>query len=133
MHTIPTSGFLPKALTVCAPGEKHEFWLLIITVFLKRKGNETDLFRGINRRIKIFFTVLNIIRPSYLFMSCSLNENLRGTLNLIENLNRDFPDLRVGLGGAALNHLSEDVQMKLSRVLIGDTLSDWEKWLKSEG
>ncbi|WP_242485396.1 MerR family transcriptional regulator [Peribacillus sp. TH27] len=129
MHMIPTNEFLPKALTVCAPGEKHEFGLLIFTIFLKRKGYET-VYLGESIADKDLFTVLKIIRPSYLFMSCSLNENLVGTLRLVEELSRDFPDLKVGLGGEALNHVSDEIRTSFSRVLIGGSQSDWEEWLK---
>ncbi|MDM5211858.1 MerR family transcriptional regulator [Peribacillus sp. NJ4] len=129
MHTIPTNGFLPKALTVCAPGEKHEFGLLVFTIFLKRKGYET-IYLGESIADKDLFTVLNIIRPSYLFMSCSLKENLDGTFRLVEELMKDFPDLKVGLGGAALSLISEENRTAFSGVLMGDTQSKWEEWLK---
>ncbi|WP_148358741.1 MerR family transcriptional regulator [Peribacillus simplex] len=129
MHTIPTNGFLPKALTVCAPGEKHEFGLLVFTIFLKRKGYET-IYLGESIADKDLFTVLNIIKPSYLFMSCSLKENLEGTFRLVEALIKDFPDLKVGLGGAALSLISEENRTAFSGVLMGDTQSKWEEWLK---
>ncbi|WP_407406955.1 MerR family transcriptional regulator [Peribacillus sp.] len=129
MHTIPTSGLLPKALTVCAPGEKHEFGLLIFTIFLKRKGYET-VYLGESIANEDLFTVLNIIKPSYLFMSCSLSENLPGTLKLIDELWQEFPDLKIGLGGEALNHLSDDDRNKFKHVFIGGLQSDWDKWLK---
>ncbi|MGE7759422.1 MerR family transcriptional regulator [Peribacillus sp. NPDC097895] len=130
MHTIPTNGFLPKALTVCAPGEKHEFGLLIFTIFLKRKGYET-VYLGESIADKDLFTVLNIIKPSYLFMSVSLEENLEGTFSLVEALKKDFPDLKVGLGGAALSLISEERNITFSEVLMGDKQSEWEEWLKS--
>ncbi|GAB6256017.1 MerR family transcriptional regulator [Peribacillus sp. N1] len=129
MHAIPTNGFLPKALTVCAPGEKHEFGLLVFTIFLKRKGYET-IYLGESIADKDLFTVLNIIKPSYLFMSCSLKENLDGTFMLLESLIKDFPDLKVGLGGAALSDISEENRTAFSGVLMGDTQSKWEEWLK---
>ncbi|MGG4265274.1 MerR family transcriptional regulator [Peribacillus simplex] len=129
MYTIPTNGFLPKALTVCAPGEKHEFGLLVFTVFLKHKGYET-IYLGESIADKDLFTVLKIIRPSYLFMSCSLKENLDGTFKLVEALTKDFPDLKVGLGGAALSLISAEIHTVFSEVLMGDTQSEWEEWLK---
>ncbi|CAH0182746.1 HTH-type transcriptional repressor CarH [Peribacillus sp. Bi96] len=130
MHTIPTNGYLPKALTVCAPGEKHEFGLLIFTIFLKRKGYET-VYLGESIADKDLFTVLNIIKPSYLFMSVSLEENLEGTFSLVEALKKEFPDLKVGLGGAALSLISEERHITFSGVLMGDKQSEWEEWLKS--
>lgn len=129
MHTIPTNGLLPKALTVCAPGEKHEFGLLIFTIFLKRKGYET-IYLGESIADEDLLIVLNIIKPAYLFMSCSLSENLPGTLKLIDELSQKFPDLKVGLGGEALNHMSEDNRTKFNHVLIGGLQADWSKWLK---
>ncbi|AOH55549.1 MerR family transcriptional regulator [Peribacillus muralis] len=129
MHTIPTSGFLPKALAVCAPGEKHEFGLLIFTIFLKRKGYET-IYLGESIADNDLLIVLNIIKPRYLFMSCSMQANLEATLELIEALKKDFPDLKVGLGGAALSFISEEEREDLCGIMIGETQSDWEEWLK---
>ncbi|PJN89979.1 MerR family transcriptional regulator [Bacillus sp. mrc49] len=128
MHTIPTNGFLPKALAVCAPGEKHEFGLLIFTIFLKRKGYET-IYLGESIADKDLFKVLNIIKPRYLFMSCSQQENLEATLELVEALKSDFPDLKIGLGGAALSLIPEEMRAAFCGVLMGDTQSDWEEWL----
>lgn len=129
MHTIPTSELLPKALTVCAPGEKHEFGLLIFTIFLKRKGYET-VYLGGSVADNDLFIVLDIIKPSFLFMSCSLSENLEKTLKLIENLGISFPDLKIGLGGNAIDCLSEENRTKFSQVLMSATQSDWENWLR---
>ncbi|WP_340371664.1 MerR family transcriptional regulator [Peribacillus sp. FSL E2-0218] len=128
MHTIPTNGFLPKALAVCAPGEKHEFGLLIFTIFLKRKGYET-IYLGESVADKDLFKVLNIIKPRYLFMSCSQQENLEATLKLVEALKSDFPDLKIGLGGAALSLIPEETRAAFCGVLMGDTQSEWEEWL----
>ncbi|WP_057914343.1 MerR family transcriptional regulator [Peribacillus muralis] len=129
MHTIPTNGFLPKALTVCAPGEKHEFGLLIFTIFLKRKGYET-IYLGESIADNDLFAVLEIIKPRYLFMSCSLQQNLEATLQLVEALKSRFPDVKVGVGGAALSLLSEEKREALCDVVMGETQADWEKWLK---
>ncbi|WP_285766258.1 MerR family transcriptional regulator [Peribacillus sp. SI8-4] len=129
MHTIPTNGFLPKALAVCAPGEKHEFGLLIFTIFLKQRGYET-VYLGESIADNDLFTVLDIIKPRYLFMSCSLQENIDATLKLVEALKSDFPEVKVGLGGAALSLITEDKQTDFSGVLMGDTQSEWEEWLK---
>ncbi|MFD9626805.1 MerR family transcriptional regulator [Peribacillus muralis] len=129
MHTIPTNGFLPKALTVCAPGEKHEFGLLIFTIFLKRKGYET-IYLGESIADNDLFAVLDIIKPRYLFMSCSLQQNLEATLQLVEALKSRFPDVKVGVGGAALSFLSEEKREALCDVAMGETQADWEKWLK---
>ncbi|KWW11371.1 MerR family transcriptional regulator [Peribacillus simplex] len=128
MHTIPTNGFLPKALAVCAPGEKHEFGLLIFTIFLKRKGYET-IYLGESVADKDLFKVLNIIKPRYLFMSCSQQENLEATLKLVEALKSDIPDLKIGLGGAALSLIPEETRAAFCGVLMGDTQSEWEEWL----
>ncbi|MCK1991349.1 MerR family transcriptional regulator [Peribacillus muralis] len=129
MHTIPTNGFLPKALTVCAPGEKHEFGLLIFTIFLKRKGYET-IYLGESIADNDLFAVLDIIKPRYLFMSCSLQQNLEATLQLVEALKSRFLDVKVGVGGAALSLLSEEKREALCDVVMGETQADWEKWLK---
>lgn len=96
---------------------------------MKRKGYET-IYLGESIADKDLFTVLNIIKPSYLFMSCSLKENLGGTFKLVEALIKDFPDLKVGLGGAALSLISEEDRTAFSGVLMGDTQSKWEEWLK---
>ena len=128
MHTIPTGNFMPKALAVCAPGEKHELGLLIFTIFLKRKGYET-IYLGESVASDDLLTVIDIVKPSYLFMSCSLKEHLPETYELIDRLRKNSPDLKIGLGGGALADVPEDIERKYKDVMMGSSQLEWERWL----
>ncbi|MFD0048559.1 MerR family transcriptional regulator [Actinomycetes bacterium NPDC127524] len=128
MHTLPVNSMLPKVITVCAPGEWHEFGLLIFSLFLKRKGYQT-VYLGPSIAEKDLFVVLDIIKPKGLFFSCTMTDCLNPALGLIGELKKQFPDLAVGIGGAAVDASSPAVLKKYKDCLVGNSRAEWENWL----
>jgi MerR family transcriptional regulator, light-induced transcriptional regulator len=130
--SIPAEGFLPKALLVCGPNEKHELGLLIFALFLKRKGYDV-VYLGQSIAGGDIDSVIGEIEPAYVFMSCTLKENIRMTVRLAESLQNQFLDLKIGLGGYACDRLSDLEKKRIQPFLLGNSRSAWEQWLQSSG
>lgn len=123
------NSFLPKAVAVCGPGEKHELGLLIFTMFLRRKGFEV-IFLGTSIAENDIEIVLDSVNPKFLFLSCTLEKNRVPTLNLADDIYRKHSDLFIGLGGTAIDSLPPQIQHKYKDSIVGISRAEWEKWLK---
>ncbi|RWZ60239.1 MerR family transcriptional regulator [Halobacillus fulvus] len=129
--SIPTDGMLPKALLVCGPNERHELGLLIFALFLKRKGYDV-VYLGQSIAGGDIDIVIEEIEPTYMFMSCTLKKNIPITVRLAESLQKQFPDLRIGLGGYAYDRLSELDKKRIEPFIVGNSKKDWEEWLQAK-
>ncbi|KMJ59785.1 MerR family transcriptional regulator [Bacillus sp. LL01] len=129
LHGLPVNGFLPKTVSVCGPGESHELGLLIYTLFVRRKGFET-IYLGTSIADDDIHIVLKEIQPKFLFLSCTLSINLPKTLEMVTGLKRQYPELIIGLGGNAVDKMPENKKQEFHDHLIGNTMKDWEDWLK---
>ncbi|SFF62245.1 DNA-binding transcriptional regulator, MerR family [Halobacillus alkaliphilus] len=126
--SIPSDSMLPKALLVCGPNERHELGLLIFALYMKRKGYDV-IYLGQSIAGGDIDIVIDEIEPSYMFMSCTLKKNVPITVSLAESLQKQFPELKIGLGGLAYDRLSELDKKRMEPFLVGNTKKDWEAWL----
>ncbi|MCA1009493.1 MerR family transcriptional regulator [Halobacillus halophilus] len=126
--SIPSDAMLPKVLLVCGPNERHELGLLIFALYMKRKGYDV-IYLGQSIAGGDIDIVIDEIEPTYMFMSCTLKKNIPITVSLAESLQKQFPELRIGLGGLAYDRLSELDKKRMEPFLVGNTKKDWEAWL----
>ncbi|MGD6815726.1 MerR family transcriptional regulator [Metabacillus sp. 84] len=131
LHTLPVNGLLPKAVAVCGPGEWHEMGLLIFTLFLRRRGFEV-IYLGSSIADSDLPVVLDEVHPKFLFMSCTLQDNIDKTLKAVDELNERFPELQVGLGGGAFMDMEEERKRLYQNALLGASNHEWEIWLKEK-
>ncbi|MEH7441728.1 MerR family transcriptional regulator [Bacillus sp. JJ1122] len=128
-NSFPHSSFLPKAVAVCGPGEKHELGLLIFTMYLRRKGFEV-VFLGTSIAEHDLEVVLDKVRPKFLFLSCTLEENRSAVLKLADEIGGNYPALHIGLGGIAIDSIQFQQRQLYKENIVGMTRMEWEKWLK---
>lgn len=128
-NSFPHNSFLPKSIAVCGPGERHELGLLIYTMYLRRKGFEV-VFLGTSLADNDLEVVMEKVKPKFLFLSCTLDENREATLNLAGEINETYPDLIIGLGGIAIDTMPLEQQKEYQELIVGMTRAEWEKWLK---
>ncbi|MBT2682061.1 MerR family transcriptional regulator [Bacillus sp. ISL-37] len=128
-NSFPHNSFLPKSIAVCGPGERHELGLLIYTLYLRRKGFEV-VFLGTSLAENDLEVVVEKVKPKFLFLSCTLDENREATLKLAEEINKSYPDLIIGLGGIAIDSMPLEQQEEYQENIVGMTRAEWEKWLK---
>jgi MerR family transcriptional regulator, light-induced transcriptional regulator len=130
MQTFPHNGILPKVVAVCGPGEMHELGLLIFTVYVRRKGFEV-IYLGSSIKEEDIEVVIDTVKPRFLFLSCTMRENIDQTLGIIDQLQKENGFLHVGVGGLAVNSLPVHIKDKYQNHLVGSTKEDWDTWLKS--
>ncbi|SFA98179.1 MULTISPECIES: MerR family transcriptional regulator [unclassified Bacillus (in: firmicutes)] len=129
LHTIPHNALLPKALAVCGPGEWHEIGLLIFTLFLRRKGFDV-VYLGASIDDDDMREAVDIIKPKFLFLSCTMKDNVEGTIKLAKQFASTNKELEIGLGGHAIDNLDDRVKKEVDHMIVGRLQKDWEKWLK---
>lgn len=128
-NSFPSSPFLPKAVAVCGPGERHELGLLIFSIYLRRKGFEV-VFLGTSVAENDLEMVLDEVQPKFLFLSSTINENVQSTLLLAEKISHQFPDLSIGLGGTAIDSLLLEDKQTYKEFIVGQSRKEWDEWLK---
>lgn len=128
-NSFPHSSFLPKAVAVCGPGERHELGLLMFTMFLRRKGFEV-IFLGTSVAEHDIEAVLDQVNPKFLFLSCTLEQNVEAVLKLADEIGGNYSDLFIGLGGIAIDSMPYQQRQKYKENIVGMTRLEWEKWLK---
>ncbi len=130
LHSFPQNPMMPKAIAVCGPGEWHELGLLIFTLFLRRRGFEV-IYLGASIAEKDIDEVIKIVNPKFFFFSCTMKENVSATLQLTENLVKNYGNIHIGLGGFAFDTISEKEKVKYHEHILGSSRNEWESWLKS--
>ncbi|MDG5470669.1 MerR family transcriptional regulator [Jeotgalibacillus sp. ET6] len=131
MHSFPHNELLPKVVAVCAPGEWHELGLLIFTLYVRRKGFEV-IYLGASIKKGDIEVVLDTVNPKFLFLSCTLQENLEAAFELINRLSANRPELFVGIGGHAVDFLSQKDQLTYENHLVGRSKEEWDNWLSTK-
>lgn len=129
-HHLETDPLLPKVVAICGPNERHELGLFIFTLFLRRKGYEV-IYLGTGIPVKDLQLVVTEVQPKYLFLSCTLEQNLSETLSVIEEMKVLDKDMHIGLGGNGTKYLSKRKKEQYQKHLVGFLKDDWEEWLKS--
>jgi MerR family transcriptional regulator, light-induced transcriptional regulator len=130
-NMIPRNGVLPKTVSVCGPDEWHEFGLLIFTLYLRQKGFDT-VYLGASIAENDIDIIINEVNPKFLFLSCTLQRNLKKSLALIDRLIKKYPSLTIGVGGNAFEHLEEEIKRHYASYIVGQSRDEWEKWLENK-
>lgn len=129
LHTLPVNGLLPKVVSVCGPGELHELGLLIFTLYLRRKGFEV-IYLGTSIAEGDIDSVLEEVKPRFLFFSCTMKENVAKTVDTVNELSKKYEKLIIGLGGTGFNIAPKVKQENYETLFVGDTKNQWDEWLK---
>ncbi|WP_456274203.1 MerR family transcriptional regulator [Bacillus sp. AK031] len=130
MQTFPHNGLLPKVVAVCGPGELHELGLLVFTLYVRRKGFEV-IYLGSSIREEDIEVVLETVKPRFLFLSCTMRENVDQTLELVTKFQAEKDYLHVGVGGLAVNTLPQRIKDQYKENMVGSQKEDWDDWLKT--
>ncbi|MCS0672272.1 MerR family transcriptional regulator [Cytobacillus firmus] len=129
LHSFPHNGVLPKVIAVCGPGEAHELGLLIFTLFLRRRGFEV-VYLGTSIAEEDIDTVIEIVKPKFIFLSCTMKSNVPETLKLSGRLAETYGNLHVGIGGFGIDTLSNEEKTKYEQLIPGSSTNEWEEWIR---
>lgn len=127
MHASPHNGVLPKVVAVCGPGERHELGLLIFTLFIRRLGYEV-VYLGTSLTEDDVLTVIDTVKPKFLFFSCTILDNIAPTIQLANKLKAAYSNMEIGIGGSAMNGLLPDGAAPYA---VGETQQEWNQWMSS--
>ena len=130
MHAYPHNGLLPKVIAVCAPGEWHELGLLIFTLYMRRKGFEV-IYLGSSIKEDDIKVVIDTVNPRFIFMSCTMKENVSTVLDLTTALMGEYDSLAVGLGGSAIDTMAEELKKSYSDNILGNSIFEWDEWVEN--
>ena len=128
---LPSDPYLPKVIAGCGLDEEHELGLLMFTLFLRRKGFEV-IYLGHGIPQKDFEVVIKEVEPKMVFFSCTIADASAKTLRWVEGLQKHFPDIAFGVGGAAISHIPTEVQKKYESLLIGNAKVEWDDWISQK-
>lgn len=128
IHSTPAISVYPKAIAVCGPNECHELGLLIFTHYIRRLGFEV-IYLGTSISDNDFDIVFEQVKPKYLFLSCTLEENKSSTLSLVDRLSVQQPRLTIGVSGHGVSKLTCDEKHQYQTYIVGDTKKQWDQWL----
>ena len=108
---------LSKKILLCVPqGEEHNLGCDVLETFLIRKG-----IKVFNLRTHVpIESILNFIefnKPDYVFVSITLNDNLKSGYRLIEKISNEF-DIPIFVGGYAIK---EKNILKFEATVISDS------------
>jgi DNA-binding transcriptional MerR regulator/methylmalonyl-CoA mutase cobalamin-binding subunit len=129
LTNLQSDPLLPKVITVCGPRETHELGLLIFTLYLRRKGYQV-IYLGTGIPTKDLNAVVKETSPKYLFISCTMAENINETLETVTEIEKSNENLMIGLGGNAFNLVSKKKKAELDKYLVGISTEEWDMWLK---
>lgn len=127
-YSSPQNPYLPKAVAVCSPGESHDIGLLMFSLVLRQKGFDV-VYLGAGIAEEDLTEALKKIHPNFLFISCTMDGNLANLLSLVNSIKLNFKNLKIGIGGYAVNTMKKSDKEQFSAFIVGQTWSEWEKWL----
>ncbi|WP_059170982.1 MerR family transcriptional regulator [Bacillus sp. FJAT-27445] len=123
--------FLPKVITLCAPGELEEFWIVLFTAFLKIRGFEIVYLGGGLTDEDIEQAIVEI-KPRFVFFSCTSDESAKLLVDLSPRWEQLVPAMKIGAGGPGLRQLAANGQQGSSMHLyLGETPAEWAEWIKA--
>jgi len=97
----------PLVVLGCAPNDWHELGLLLVYLFLRRRGHDV-LYLGQNMPVTQFVEEMQKLRPALVMISASTLESVEGVIQLgqaVESMSPPKPSF--GFGGAIFNSQPE--------------------------
>jgi methanogenic corrinoid protein MtbC1 len=125
---MPAQGKL-SAVVACAPGEEHQLGAKMIRNSLEQNGYNVH-YIGAGLPNDSLLQILKKTRPDLLALSVMLPEHLPALVDLIESIKRLYPDLRIILGGQAIQGNSLAKLRHCSNVSTAANLAEFEDYLK---
>lgn len=127
MNNYKANGLLPKVVAVCGPNEMYDLGLLFYALFLKRKGFDV-IYLGSSIAKDDIHVVIKEISPKFIFLSATIEENAKETLEWSKVLSEQYKDISIGVGGHAFVEYPFS-GMEQGENYIGNSTNDWEKWI----
>jgi len=120
---------LPKVISLCPAGERHEVGLLLFSLFLRRKGLDV-IYLGADTPVDGIGEMLIRSDANWLCLTLTDTKRLDDTVKYIEHILSIRPQLKIILGGKGFTAL--DSNHPYHEFLIGDQNDEWEHWYQQQ-
>jgi methanogenic corrinoid protein MtbC1 len=128
-HLFSSEKLNKKALVTCTPGEFHQIGAKMVADFFEL-NSWNSYFLGANTPSKDFLNYINEIKPDVIVISTSISFNLNSLEKLILEINSQFHDTKIIIGGQAFRWGGELQFNKYKNVEVIKSLSELtEKFL----
>ncbi|MCX6152018.1 MAG: cobalamin-dependent protein [Ignavibacteriales bacterium] len=119
-----------KVIVACVPKEFHQIGAKIVADLFEWNGWETFLV-GANAPVSELFRLIRTKQPHLLAISLTFYINVLRLLDLIEKVKKEFPRLKIIVGGQALANGKDEVLNKFKNVFYIPSLAELELFLKN--
>ncbi|MCW2278955.1 MerR family transcriptional regulator [Heliophilum fasciatum] len=135
LGALPTNQHRPLALVASLPGDQHELCLLILSIYLRRRGFRT-IYLGNNLPVQELARAMQELQPRIVGV-CVGERALAPTVpQVAEELSRSVDlaamNIHIGFGGLGLMD-DRETQETLGERYIGMDLEHWDDWLEQLG
>jgi len=110
-----------RVLTVCPQEEYHEIGAIIASHYFALAGFNST-YVGANTPNETIISAIKALKPHYIAISVTNYYNIVVTKKLIDMIRKEFPELKIIIGGQAFSHPGAKEQ--ISYDLILSSLSD---------
>jgi DNA-binding transcriptional MerR regulator/methylmalonyl-CoA mutase cobalamin-binding subunit len=120
LRTAPNPNHKNLIWVVCAPGEDHEIGALLLTIYLRRAGYQTQ-YLGKNIKASDLVDDANQYQPAMILISATTKENAIN-LQLLTKALAQLPSVRpiIGYGGRIFKHHPE-LRNAITGIYMGDS------------
>ncbi len=129
MSASPPFSREGRIVSGCAPGEYHELGILMISLFLRRRGYEV-IYLGQNIAAARFQEMLMKTQPDLLMLSASGLIAAANLLDVVEELRHHSAQLgaTIAFGGRLFNRVPE-LRRRVPGVYVGDDAQAATRWI----
>ncbi|QJD82207.1 MerR family transcriptional regulator [Cohnella herbarum] len=124
---LPIDQRLPKVLAFCPEDEHHQIGLMHFTLFLKKKGHDV-IYLGPNTPVIGLSSIIKMKNISIITISVTASKHIETVYQWIESTIREYPTLRIVLGGSAFEQ--HHAPLQLPNVHYPDH-KRWDDWYES--
>jgi MerR family transcriptional regulator, light-induced transcriptional regulator len=125
LSVAPTATRTERILSACAPGEYHELGLLMLSVFLRRRGYGV-VYLGQNTPATRMLDTINQIQPEVMLVSASRLRPASNLLSMLESFQNTLYTERAPIyayGGRIFNHMP-GLRDRMPGVFVGENAVD---------
>lgn len=117
-------------IATCVENEFHQIGIKMICDIFEMNGWNA-LFLGSSTPISELISFIKLKKPDLLAISLSLYFNLPSLEKMIQQVQKEFPDLPILVGGQAFEHGGKDIILKYKNVDYKPDLNSTEIFIKN--
>jgi len=118
-----------KVIVACIEDEFHQIGIKMISDIFELNG-WNSYFLGANTPTRELVAFAKLIKPDIFAISLSIYFHLPHLEEMINEIRKEFPELKLLVGGQAFNHGGQEVLSKYNNVLFKPDINSVELFIK---